>query len=215
MAHQSCRTVAPLLRALCRPGPVCYTAPSQAMQSRCHSGGPASNAKWDGGVTSTAKHQRFHRPSPSSPVPEAVQHRPSPRVVATSDGRRVVNGNPVSHWYARSTDHDRGFGTEKSIKHFQHRLRLRLTGRHVYTELTRPDGTTILTASTLEWPIARHLYSGADKTACANLGAVIAARLKESGITSVFFDREGRSYHGKMKSFIDAVVDSGISLKER
>lgn len=144
-----------------------------------------------------------------------------------------------------------------------------MSGQHVYGEVDRPDGTSIVTASTLEWAVRRHLYryvavppiralkqdahtltlptprcaalshSGADKTACASVGAVMAARLKESGLTSVFFDRQGAGYHGKVsraclplpspsvslshtiapsptqvKSFIDAVVENGISLKE-
>eukprot|EP00037_Helgoeca_nana_P008027 m.71902 g.71902 ORF g.71902 m.71902 type:complete len:210 (+) comp18678_c0_seq1:269-898(+) len=184
----------------------------QASIRRCASGG-GGGVRWDGGISSTTKHKRFQRQGHRAIVPEAFVHRPVVQTVETSDGQVVINGNPVSRLYTQKA-RARGFATDNMVKHFQHRLRLRVSGQHVYGEVDRPDGTSIVTASTLEWAVRRHLYSGADKTACASVGAVMAARLKESGLTSVFFDRQGAGYHGKVKSFIDAVVENGISLKE-
>jgi ribosomal protein L18 len=45
-------------------------------------------------------------------------------------------------------------------------------------------------------------------------GEAMAQRLLESGITSVYWDIGSKKYHGRVKKFIDAVVEGGVSLKE-
>lgn len=49
--------------------------------------------------------------------------------------------------------------------------------------------------------------AGAEK-----LGAVFGARIKETGVSSIVFDRAGRKYHGCVKAFADALRNEGLSF---
>lgn len=52
-----------------------------------------------------------------------------------------------------------------------------------------------------------------DKAACAVAGAVLAKRLQDEGITDIHWHMgPGDKYHGRLKSFIDSLRDSGIRL---
>eukprot|EP00052_Salpingoeca_macrocollata_P000575 m.21075 g.21075 ORF g.21075 m.21075 type:complete len:129 (+) comp10655_c0_seq1:1-387(+) len=97
---------------------------------------------------------------------------------------------------------------------FVYRLRLELTGRHVTAQVQHHTGRVVLSASTREMPIAQQLYGTADKAAAHNIGRVTAQRMQESGISAVHWDHQGRKYHGKVKEFLDALEQGGISLKE-
>ena len=90
-----------------------------------------------------------------------------------------------------------------------------------YSILSCQDGDSpwclvaqVITASTFEWPIERQLYSGCDKAAAHNIGVVMATRLREAGLATVYWDIQGKRYHGRVKAFIDAVRDNGIRLGE-
>eukprot|EP00729_Bicosta_minor_P000431 gene431-27584_t len=93
-------------------------------------------------------------------------------------------------------------------------LRLNFTGRFAKADVDVPDGSLVVSATTREWYLESKLYSQCDQTASRVLGETMAQRLLESGITSVYWDIGTKKYHGRVKKFIDAVVDGGISLKE-
>ena len=44
------------------------------------------------------------------------------------------------------------------------------------------------------------------------VGEVLARRMLEMGIESVYWDIGAKKYHGRVKQFIDAVVAGGIKL---
>lgn len=44
------------------------------------------------------------------------------------------------------------------------------------------------------------------------LGTMIAEKAKELGIVSMYFDRNGYLYHGKIKAFADALRENGIDV---
>jgi len=44
------------------------------------------------------------------------------------------------------------------------------------------------------------------------VGAMVAARLKEKGITTVVFDRNGYVYHGRVKALADSARESGLQF---
>lgn len=46
----------------------------------------------------------------------------------------------------------------------------------------------------------------------ASVGQKFGAKLKDAGITAVVFDRGARRYHGCVKSFADAVRETGINF---
>lgn len=90
------------------------------------------------------------------------------------------------------------------------------SNRHTTAWLDYLDGRVILAASTKEDAIAKFLYSSSDKCASQNIGTIVAKRMIETGITKVHWHMgEGKTYHGKVKAFLDAVRAQGISLSEQ
>jgi large subunit ribosomal protein L18 len=70
-------------------------------------------------------------------------------------------------------------------------------------------GETLVSASTLE----KEYRAGGrtTKTEMAkSLGATIARRATEKGVTTVVFDRGGYKYHGRVKALADAARENGL-----
>ena len=71
-------------------------------------------------------------------------------------------------------------------------------------------GRTLASASTLDASIRA---AEGDKTAKAKLvGALIAERLREAGISAVVFDRGGYQYHGRVKAFAEGGREGGLAV---
>ncbi|XP_010225094.1 PREDICTED: 39S ribosomal protein L18, mitochondrial-like, partial [Tinamus guttatus] len=66
-------------------------------------------------------------------------------------------------------------------------LRFERTQHYVEAFVERCNGDVVVSASTREWAIKRHLYSPRGVTACRNLGYVMAQRCLEAGINFVNF----------------------------
>ena len=73
-------------------------------------------------------------------------------------------------------------------------------------------GITLAAASSLEKDLRGSLKNGANIEAAKAVGASIAARLKEKGITSVVFDRNGYVYHGRVKALADSAREAGLQF---
>ncbi|MEZ5538413.1 MAG: 50S ribosomal protein L18 [Pseudomonadales bacterium] len=92
-----------------------------------------------------------------------------------------------------------------------YRLSVHRTPRHIYAQVTSPDGAQVLAqASTLE----SSLSSGATGNAKAaeSVGALVAERAKAAGVTKVAFDRSGFKYHGRVKALADAARSAGLEF---
>ena len=74
--------------------------------------------------------------------------------------------------------------------------------------LTNARGVTLAHASTLEAKAEK----GADKAAAARVGAMIAKRALDKGVTDVVFDRGGYLYHGRVKALADAAREAGLNF---
>jgi large subunit ribosomal protein L18 len=74
------------------------------------------------------------------------------------------------------------------------------------------QGVTLAAASSLEKDLKGTLKNGANIEAAKAVGAQIAARLKEKGITSVVFDRNGNLYHGRVKALADSAREAGLKF---
>jgi large subunit ribosomal protein L18 len=93
-------------------------------------------------------------------------------------------------------------------------LRPRITvfksNRHVYVQVVDDSkGVTIASGAGLEKEM-RGLRPTVENA--AKLGELVGARLKEKGIGTVVFDRNGYLYHGIVKAVADGVRKSGIEL---
>jgi large subunit ribosomal protein L18 len=73
-------------------------------------------------------------------------------------------------------------------------------------------GVTVASASSLEKDLRDTLKNGANIDAAKAVGASIAARLKEQGITAVVFDRNGYVYHGRVKALADSAREAGLQF---
>ena len=74
-------------------------------------------------------------------------------------------------------------------------------------------GITLVSASTLEKDIkAKIKNKGGNKSAAELVGTELAKRADKKGIKSVFFDRGGYLYHGRVKVFAEAVRKEGLKF---
>jgi len=73
-------------------------------------------------------------------------------------------------------------------------------------------GTTLAAASSLDSEIKDQL-DGKKKTEISQLvGAVIAKRAKEKGVSQVAFDRGGYLYHGRVKALAESARKEGLKF---
>jgi|SRR5688572_15867470 len=112
----------------------------------------------------------------------------------------------------------------KARRHF--RVRKRVTGtvarprlvvtrssRHITAQVVDDvAGHTLASASTLEADL-RAGRSSDDKSAQARkVGALVAARAKDKGISTVVFDRGGNKYHGRIAALADGARENGLEF---
>lgn len=92
------------------------------------------------------------------------------------------------------------------------RLCIAKTLRHLYAQVIDDQArVTLLQASTLE-PSIRAEVNGSNIASAEKLGALLAERAKENGITTVVFDRGGHVYHGVIKAFAEACRKGGLQF---
>ncbi len=93
------------------------------------------------------------------------------------------------------------------------RLCVHKTPRHVYAQVTTPDGQkTLICASTLDKELRKTLKNTGNADAAKEVGKLIAKRALEAGIKTVAFDRSGFRYHGRIKALADAARESGLEF---
>lgn len=93
------------------------------------------------------------------------------------------------------------------------RLSVFRSSQHIYAQvIDDAEGRTVASASTLEKALREELKTGADTAAAARVGALIAERAKEAGVSTVIFDRGGRLYHGRLKALADAAREGGLEF---
>jgi len=122
-------------------------------------------------------------------------------------GVKVVKGNSQN---ARRRRH---FRVRKRVVGTSARPRLVVSrsARHLVAQIVDDSiGQTLASASTME---ADFRASKSDKTAKAKeVGALVAKRAKEKGISAVVFDRGGSQYHGRVAALADAARQNGLDF---
>ncbi len=89
---------------------------------------------------------------------------------------------------------------------------MRRTLHHIYAALVDDrKGHTLVAASTREKSVAP---AGSQKNLAAAkaVGAKIAQKAKEAGVTHVVFDRAGYKYHGRVRALADAAREAGLEF---
>ncbi len=110
----------------------------------------------------------------------------------------------------------------KARRHF--RLRKKVTGteqrprlvvkrssRHIAVQVIDDlAGHTLASASTIEADV--RAVDGDKKAKAAKVGALVAERAKNAGISAVVFDRGGNAYHGRIAALADAAREAGLEF---
>jgi len=82
--------------------------------------------------------------------------------------------------------------------------------KHIYAQvIDDASGKTIASASSRDKDSST---KGANKAAAKAVGALIAKKAKDKGITRVVFDRGGYLYHGNIKALADAARENGLEF---
>ena len=82
--------------------------------------------------------------------------------------------------------------------------------KHIYVQvIDDATGKTIIAASTRDKDASA---KGANAASAKAVGAAIAKKAKDKGITRVVFDRGGYLYHGNIKALADAARENGLEF---
>lgn len=104
---------------------------------------------------------------------------------------------------------------KKLLANGAHRPRLSVyrSLNYIYAQIIDDnEGKTIVSASTLSKDFEAVKGSGKSIEAAKALGAAVAKKAQEKGITEVMFDRGGRIYHGRIKALADAAREVGLKF---
>ena len=89
------------------------------------------------------------------------------------------------------------------------RLAVRRSLKNIYVQvIDDTTGRTIVSASTRE----KDATKGSNAAAAKAVGALIAKKAKDKGVTQVVFDRGGYLYHGNIKALADAARENGLEF---
>jgi large subunit ribosomal protein L18 len=109
----------------------------------------------------------------------------------------------------------RHFRVRKRVNGTAARPRLVVTrsSRHITAQVVDDVlGQTLASASTLEADL-RAAKAENDKSALARrVGALVAERAKDKGVTAVVFDRGGHRYHGRIAALADGARENGLDF---
>lgn len=81
--------------------------------------------------------------------------------------------------------------------------------RHIYAQVVDDlAGHTLVSASSMQAKSA----DGGNCGGGAVVGKALAEKAKAAGIQQVMFDRNGFTYHGRLKAFADAAREGGLQF---
>ena len=94
------------------------------------------------------------------------------------------------------------------------RLTVYRSARHIYCQAVDDfTGVTLASASTMSRDVKEELTANSGNVQGATtIGEMLAARLKEQGISKLSFDRNGYKYHGRVQAIAEALRKEGIEV---
>jgi large subunit ribosomal protein L18 len=91
------------------------------------------------------------------------------------------------------------------------RLAVYRSNKHISAQvIDDATGRTLAAASSVEASLRS--ASGGNIEAARAVGALVASRAREAGITTVVFDRGGFTYHGRVAALADAARAEGLEF---
>ncbi|MEK7721036.1 MAG: 50S ribosomal protein L18 [Elusimicrobiota bacterium] len=93
------------------------------------------------------------------------------------------------------------------------RLSVYRGARYLYAQVVDDvKGATLAAACSLEKEMKGKFKSGKNIDSAKAVGALLARRAIDKGVTEVCFDRGGRIYHGRIKALADAAREAGLKF---
>ena len=93
------------------------------------------------------------------------------------------------------------------------RLSVYRSDRHLYAQVVDDaKSRTLAAASSMEKELKGRTKSGKSLETAKIIGALVAKRAIEKGVTEVCFDRGGRIYHGRIKALAEAAREAGLKF---
>lgn len=93
------------------------------------------------------------------------------------------------------------------------RLAVFRSNNHMYAQIIDDTvGNTLVSASTLDKDVKAEIEKTNNIDAAKKLGAVIAKKALDKGISTVVFDRGGFVYAGKIKALAEAAREAGLEF---
>lgn len=101
----------------------------------------------------------------------------------------------------------------KAVNVSRPRLSVFRSSKNIYAQIIDDaKGETLASASTLDKDLKGELKTGADTSAAARVGKLVAERARKAGISDVVFDRGPYIYHGRVKALAEAARESGLKF---
>jgi len=95
----------------------------------------------------------------------------------------------------------------------RHRLTVHRTLKHIYAQVTTPDGAAVLAqASTLMPELRKELGGAKGCEAARQVGRLVAERAQAANIEEVWFDRGRFRYHGRVRALSEAAREAGLKF---
>jgi large subunit ribosomal protein L18 len=93
------------------------------------------------------------------------------------------------------------------------RLAVFRSSKHIYAQVIDDEnGTTLVSASTMEADVKGKVESSSNKEAAKLVGTVVAQKALAKGIESVVFDRGGFLYHGRIQELANGAREAGLQF---
>ncbi|XP_026937853.1 large ribosomal subunit protein uL18m isoform X1 [Sagmatias obliquidens] len=150
----------------------------------------------------------------------STSSKPAVKPEADPEGNEAVapeftNRNPRNLELLAVARKERGWGTVWPSREFWHRLRVIRSQHHIDALVEHRNGQTVVSASTREWAIKKHLYSTRNVVACESVGRVLAERCLEAGINfMVYQPTPWEAASDSMKRLQSAMTEGGVVLQE-
>jgi len=93
------------------------------------------------------------------------------------------------------------------------RLSVSRSNNHIYGQII--DDTkdaVVVAASTMEKEVREEIPNGGNSAAATAVGKRLAAKALAKGIEQVYFDRNGKRYHGRIAALADGAREAGLSF---
>ena len=91
------------------------------------------------------------------------------------------------------------------------RLNVYRSNKHIYAQVIDDvKGETLAQASTKDKELANE--SGSKVEMASKVGAAVAKRAQDKGISTIVFDRGGYLYHGRVKALAEAARENGLEF---